>query len=934
MSIRSFKKIASVLIACAAAAGAGVLSASAYDLSSHTQDEIRVMYKKMFFDIHEATGYIEDYSVTSPYSAGSLDSAALEEGLNSVNFSRYLAGLPWDVELKEEYNIKAQMSSLVTYMNSVYGTDSLSHDPKQPPGLPDDMYEEGRDASGKSNIGIGYMNIQSSVVNGYMDDTNYSNIDRMGHRRWILNPDMMYTGVGHVGSGTAMYVRDKSRPTVTGQYFTGDYIAWPPQNMPFEFIYCEGYEDKGYAYTLTLGDEYDAPDRNKVRIEVTSRLLGETVIFDKDSKHDPNQLIGYFDVNNALYGTSKCLIFNPGALPENDSITVKVTGIYKNGVESPISYKVNYFDMLDEADYDYGFDQKVYNVEVGDTIHISAYNNPLQNKMDERLAQELQFFYYCSISERNKHTTFFTNGLSATITGLSEFSFDMVPGTIETVNGERVYNTDYKNEITINVIHAHECDHWIVDKEATEYTSGLRHKVCTVCAEEFDQEEIPATSINAARIELPIDSFTYGGYAVRPQIRVYAGSKRLNEGVDYTVSYSGNTKVGTGTVIVKGIGYFHGENSASFDIVDHDPADLLECEITVRNKKMVFTGKECKARVDVYYKDDKLTEGDDYELSYGNNINAGIASVTITGKNLFYGQVLEYFEILPVDIGSPFKTAIPVQYYDGTEKEPAVSLYSPVNGVLLVEGTDYTLEYINNLEIGTATVIAHGIGNYDGDAPKNFQIVKSQIPVADSSSPDSSSSVADSSSSTPDSSSSQPDSSSSTPDSSSSQPDDSSEPEVPQTVEVKMDFQAPVNSDSIFVYIIDSLNRSVLAEGGSDGYSVSLEPGEYTVWATGAGYAASSFTLKVNKDGTTEGGLGKLYMIGDINMDGKWAMDDIDILITAINGEYQFSDKQAVLANVDGDAGGQIDYLDLSMLLSLISNETKITRVGAIPAEL
>lgn len=67
--------------------------------------------------------------------------------------------------------------------------------------------------------------------------------------------------------------------------------------------------------------------------------------------------------------------------------------------------------------------------------------------------------------------------------------------------------------------------------------------------------------------------------------------------------------------------------------------------------------------------------------------------------------------------------------YDGTEKRPSVSISAPnddpiIEAVTLVEGKDFTVEYKNNTEIGTATVIIKGIGNYTGEVTKSFEITK------------------------------------------------------------------------------------------------------------------------------------------------------------------------------------------------------------------
>lgn len=60
--------------------------------------------------------------------------------------------------------------------------------------------------------------------------------------------------------------------------------------------------------------------------------------------------------------------------------------------------------------------------------------------------------------------------------------------------------------------------------------------------------------------------------------------------------------------------------------------------------------------------------------------------------------------------------------YDGTAKEPAVTVSK--DGQTLVENTDYTVSYTNNINAGSATVEIRGIGAYTGVVTKNFLIQK------------------------------------------------------------------------------------------------------------------------------------------------------------------------------------------------------------------
>ena len=63
-----------------------------------------------------------------------------------------------------------------------------------------------------------------------------------------------------------------------------------------------------------------------------------------------------------------------------------------------------------------------------------------------------------------------------------------------------------------------------------------------------------------------IAAVTYNGSAQKPSVVVKDGETVLEEGVDYTVSYSNNTNAGTATVTVTGIGNYSGTASKTFTI--------------------------------------------------------------------------------------------------------------------------------------------------------------------------------------------------------------------------------------------------------------------------------------------------------------------------------------------------------------------------------
>ena len=73
---------------------------------------------------------------------------------------------------------------------------------------------------------------------------------------------------------------------------------------------------------------------------------------------------------------------------------------------------------------------------------------------------------------------------------------------------------------------------------------------------------------------------------------------------------------------------------------------------------------------------------------------------------------------------NPYST-IPDQSYTGSEIKPDVTIQD--GEATLVEGTDYTVTYFNNINAGTATVTITGMGNYTGTATAGFAIKKADI---------------------------------------------------------------------------------------------------------------------------------------------------------------------------------------------------------------
>ena len=78
-----------------------------------------------------------------------------------------------------------------------------------------------------------------------------------------------------------------------------------------------------------------------------------------------------------------------------------------------------------------------------------------------------------------------------------------------------------------------------------------------------------------------------------------------------------------------------------------EPATPSIVDATISTiRKQAYTGKAVKPSPTVTYNGITLVKDTDYTLSYANNINAGTASVTITGKGGYTGSVTKNFKIV------------------------------------------------------------------------------------------------------------------------------------------------------------------------------------------------------------------------------------------------------------------------------------------------
>lgn len=94
--------------------------------------------------------------------------------------------------------------------------------------------------------------------------------------------------------------------------------------------------------------------------------------------------------------------------------------------------------------------------------------------------------------------------------------------------------------------------------------------------------------------------------------------------------------------------------------------------------------------------------------------------LTDNNDNKVYSDVATLFVDKKSIASATVELATASYVYDGSAKEPAVTVKD--GETALIKGKDYTVEYTNNIQAGTATVTIKGQGNYVGTTTTTFTI--------------------------------------------------------------------------------------------------------------------------------------------------------------------------------------------------------------------
>lgn len=321
-------------------------AASGRNLSSGDKSLSKLSRQEIGTLLHEnpltlpADIYGDAPSVEAPYDPGRLKPEVLQAALDRLNALRRIAGLG-PAALDETFTESAQYGAVLL------AASEFSHTPARPADMDEAFYQRAYDATNSSNIYGGTSLTLTRAVDGFMDDSDASNIDRLGHRRWQLNPAMQ-----NVGFGQAVAPRTREAMITEKVFERGartvddtdyDFIAWPPSGY-----FPSGLFGVNQAWSVSLNESrYAAPAQSALIVTVQHDSDGQTWIFSGAEAYTPADSGPYFRVDTDNYGVRYCLIFRPDGIGSYDgTYTVSVSGLRDTGGNDidEFSYRVTFFN--------------------------------------------------------------------------------------------------------------------------------------------------------------------------------------------------------------------------------------------------------------------------------------------------------------------------------------------------------------------------------------------------------------------------------------------------------------------------------------------------------------------------------------------------------------------------------------------------------------
>lgn len=307
------------------------------------------------------------------------------------------------------------------------------------------------------------------------------------------------------------------------------------------------------------------------------------------------------------------------------------------------------------------------------------------------------------------------------------------PGS--TNHGTFEYSTDGKNFTTTTT--------GLVGKDAKEYPTYYRllgdsnHSDIgngTDQSAKYLPVTIKAKPVTSPEIILSPDIFNYDGTAKQPTVTVRDGAMVISS-TEYRVIYQDNVNAGTATVKLEDNpgGNYDISGEAHFTIIAQQPGVTPPTPISglIYNTKMqnlIIVGMAIGGTMEY-----SIDDGQTYSIAVPQGKEAQqykvLYRVKGDGNHIDREAVAIYSTISPKTVSAPIISLSSTSLvYDGAAKEPSVTVK---DGEDVIPESEYTVEYSNNVNVGTGMVIVmdKNGGNYIVNGSTTFQIISADAGI-------------------------------------------------------------------------------------------------------------------------------------------------------------------------------------------------------------
>ncbi len=333
-----------------------------------TRDELRAAYQELVSLRTDALPYAVVPDPMNFSAVGEISEEKLADALAGLNLIRAIAGVG-EVELNPLYNLRCQNAALLLAANA-----AVSHNPPQPEGMHDDLYQSAAMGARESNLAcLNWMgpDILIDAVEYFVRDDGEANLSALGHRRWLLSPAMAETGFGLASdadglSYIAMYAVDDGNAASPWEY-----VTWPAAGaFPVELMRSE------LAWSITLNGAVYDPGASRPVVTLTETNSGASFRFDLNSRMGD----GYCIFDPEPVGGGSCIIFRPNLAQagideyvQNQVWELRVDGLrYSDGTPAEIFLRCEMASLYPQDAAAVELTQLEARLAIGETLQLHA----------------------------------------------------------------------------------------------------------------------------------------------------------------------------------------------------------------------------------------------------------------------------------------------------------------------------------------------------------------------------------------------------------------------------------------------------------------------------------------------------------------------------------------------------------------------------------